>query len=132
MTQLPDVVSENTPVTSPSRPMEDNTVCIYSMYMFQPFIDHCTLHRMYILTLPYQQPIVFQNNYKIIIIIYHIYNYNRFKLYRNILKYYYGTCYIIMFLHGMCEPLTECFQTFRYMIIVFSYMIRNTTGTCSF
>lgn len=26
LTQLPDIVSENTPLTSPSRPLEDNTV----------------------------------------------------------------------------------------------------------
>lgn len=41
MTQLPDVVSENTPVTSPSRPMEDNTVCNYTVYNVT-ITDHYT------------------------------------------------------------------------------------------
>ena len=35
MTQLPDIVSENTPVTSPSRLVEDNTV--FKLY---PYCDH--------------------------------------------------------------------------------------------
>ena len=38
MTQLPDIVSENTPVTSPSRPVEDNTV--FKLY---PYCDHYLL-----------------------------------------------------------------------------------------
>ena len=78
MTQLPDVVSENTPLTSPSRLMEDNnTVCIYTLCICFNHLLVIALHRMYILTPPYQQPVVLQNNYKIVIYYIVIISYNK-------------------------------------------------------